>query len=355
MKAKRFFGFGLPVILLLAWGLVLGGCVINAGDDDDDDKDKDDPTFVAVTGITGVQTAAIVNRGLTLSGTVDPSNATNKTIVWSGNGVSNGILTAPSTGKHTVTATIANGASGSSSYTQNFEIEAFPAGSSNTNPFGTDANPFIWTMDGTGGTVYVTMNTSTWVATADGSTYNSGNYTWIEGTAAAQWTVTGGGSSGDVGLAIITATGKFRVANFTHEYSVMNGTFTQLDPSLTLSGTWEGDEPFGDGSYRRITATAGDFTESASFDGGTTWRDVKKGTYPTTASGTITTNPAICTITQVNISELDGGSGGTPVWKTWNDLDQQQKDAAGGSQTVTILIYSDRFEVYGAAFYKQQP
>jgi hypothetical protein len=205
-------------------------------------------------------------------------------------------------------------------------------------------------MDGTGGTVYVTMNTSTWVATADGSTYNSGNYTWIEGTAAAQWTVTGGGSSGDVGLAIITAVGKFRVANFTHEYSVMNGTFTKLDPSLTLLGTWEGDDLY-DGGYVRIVGDAsGNLIESIRNYDSSTWREVVRGTYPTTASGT-TTNPAVCTINQVNISELAGG--GSPDWKTWNDLEQQQKESVGGSQTFTVLIYADRCETYGMTLTKQ--
>ena len=41
------------------------------------------PTFVQVTGITGVPTAATAGVNLMLSGTVTPANATNKIIVWS--------------------------------------------------------------------------------------------------------------------------------------------------------------------------------------------------------------------------------------------------------------------------------
>jgi hypothetical protein len=80
------------------------------------------PAFVAVTGITGVPTTATVGTPITLSGTVAPNNATNQTIVWSGTGVSGNQFTPASAGTATITATITNGLSASSDYTQNFNI-----------------------------------------------------------------------------------------------------------------------------------------------------------------------------------------------------------------------------------------
>jgi peptidoglycan/xylan/chitin deacetylase (PgdA/CDA1 family) len=82
----------------------------------------EDGTFTAVTGIGNVPTTATVNVPLTLTGVVQPAGATNKTIVWSGQGVVDGVLTATATGTVTVTATITNGASATSNYTQNFDI-----------------------------------------------------------------------------------------------------------------------------------------------------------------------------------------------------------------------------------------
>jgi hypothetical protein len=86
---------------------------------------------VAVTGITGVPETVTVGVPLTLSGTVKPSNATNKTITWSvktGNaGIANdNKLTATAAGTVTVTATISNG-SISGNYTKDFDITIIPA------------------------------------------------------------------------------------------------------------------------------------------------------------------------------------------------------------------------------------
>jgi hypothetical protein len=84
-----------------------------------------DDNFVPVTNITNVPVIALVNASLSLSGTVEPANATNTTITWSGTNVTDGVFTASSTGNSTVTATIVNGASESSLYTQDFTITAY--------------------------------------------------------------------------------------------------------------------------------------------------------------------------------------------------------------------------------------
>jgi hypothetical protein len=85
--------------------------------------------FIAVTNISGVPSAAAAGTPLALSGTVVPASATNKTIAWSvknagstGAVISGGALTATGAGTVTVTATIANGLTASTPYTQDFTI-----------------------------------------------------------------------------------------------------------------------------------------------------------------------------------------------------------------------------------------
>ena len=85
--------------------------------------------FVPVTNITGVPTTGTVGTALTLTGTVEPSGATNQTITWSvkddgttGATLSGTTLSVPKAGTVTVTATVENGSSSTTNYTQDFEI-----------------------------------------------------------------------------------------------------------------------------------------------------------------------------------------------------------------------------------------
>jgi uncharacterized repeat protein (TIGR02543 family) len=87
------------------------------------------PAFVPVTGITGVPPTATIGTSLILTGTVAPSNATNQTIVWSvrnagttGATVSGNTLFTTAAGTVTVRATVTNGLTQSSNYTQDFDI-----------------------------------------------------------------------------------------------------------------------------------------------------------------------------------------------------------------------------------------
>ena len=96
-------------------------------------------TFVAVTGITGVPTNGTAGATITLTGTVAPDNATNKTIVWSvksagttGATISGNILSTTSAGTVTVTATIANGQTATTAYTQDFSIGIASGGTNQT-------------------------------------------------------------------------------------------------------------------------------------------------------------------------------------------------------------------------------
>ena len=86
--------------------------------------------FVPVTIITGVTTTGVAGTPVTLSGTVNPATATNQAIVWSlgsgstatGAAVSGNQVTATGAGTVVVTATVINGLTVSTNYTQNFTI-----------------------------------------------------------------------------------------------------------------------------------------------------------------------------------------------------------------------------------------
>jgi hypothetical protein len=86
--------------------------------------------FVQVSNITGVPTTAFVGIPLTLTGTVQPDNATNQAIVWSvtdagttGATIAGNTLSTTAAGTAIVTATIVNGSEPGIDYTQAFEIE----------------------------------------------------------------------------------------------------------------------------------------------------------------------------------------------------------------------------------------
>jgi formylglycine-generating enzyme required for sulfatase activity len=89
--------------------------------------------FVKVTGITGLPAVWQKTIPLTLSGTVAPAEATNKTITWllinggttGANIISGNTLTAPDKGTVKVRATIANGTA-AGNYTQDFDITITP-------------------------------------------------------------------------------------------------------------------------------------------------------------------------------------------------------------------------------------
>jgi uncharacterized protein YjdB len=84
--------------------------------------------FIPVTSITGVPTTGTAGMPITLTGTVNPSNATNQTIVWrlgtgtaSGASLVNGQVNATGAGTVVVIATIARGTA-TGDYTQTFTI-----------------------------------------------------------------------------------------------------------------------------------------------------------------------------------------------------------------------------------------
>jgi hypothetical protein len=87
------------------------------------------PTFVAVTNITGVPSTAVAGTPLALTGTVVPTNATNRDIIWNVKSagttfatISGSTLYTISAGTITITATIAAGSSPTGIYTKDFVI-----------------------------------------------------------------------------------------------------------------------------------------------------------------------------------------------------------------------------------------
>lgn len=85
--------------------------------------------FVPVTNITGVPSGAVSGTPLTLTGTVNPSTATNRSITWSvrdqgstGAVVSGNTLTTTGAGTAVVTADIINGSSSTTDYKHDFTI-----------------------------------------------------------------------------------------------------------------------------------------------------------------------------------------------------------------------------------------
>jgi uncharacterized protein YjdB len=111
--------------------------------------DEAEPDFVAVTAIT-LSSASSVAAGtpLDLSAAVEPSDATNSAIVWTVTDagtteaiIEGNVLYAPNGGTVTITATIANGETATTPYTQAFDIEILDP---STTDEGVEINGVIW-------------------------------------------------------------------------------------------------------------------------------------------------------------------------------------------------------------------
>jgi len=87
------------------------------------------PTHIPVTSITGVASSKTAGTTITLTGTVNPSHATNRLIVWSAQSagttaatISGNTLNTTAAGSVTVRATIVDGTAVGTNYTQDFTI-----------------------------------------------------------------------------------------------------------------------------------------------------------------------------------------------------------------------------------------
>ena len=168
---------------------------------------------VPVTSITGVPTTATVGVPLALNGTVVPNNATNQTITWAVTGgtasatITGSTLTATTAGTVQVTATIFNGLTATTDFTQQFTINV-------------TSTPVA--------TVNVTLNpasiavgaTSTATATLNGTTLAGSITNWVSATPAVA-------TINSAGLITAVAPGT----------SVITGTFTPTGGGTTITGT----------------------------------------------------------------------------------------------------------------------
>jgi hypothetical protein len=91
------------------------------------------PVHISVINISGVTTTAMAGIPVTLAGTVNPSNASYQTIIWSvfnaggtGANIAGNVLNTTSAGTVTVQATIINGTALGISYAQYFQIVVNP-------------------------------------------------------------------------------------------------------------------------------------------------------------------------------------------------------------------------------------
>ncbi|WP_217593553.1 CBM35 domain-containing protein [Cohnella sp. GbtcB17] len=92
-------------------------------------RNLSDSDFRVVTDVSAVPAAMKTGQALTLFGTVSPTNATRKSIVWSvkdagktGAALNSNVLTATKTGTVVVTATIEEGSAVGAAYSKNFTI-----------------------------------------------------------------------------------------------------------------------------------------------------------------------------------------------------------------------------------------
>jgi len=192
--------------------------------------------FEPVTNIAGVPAYGVTGGNVTLTGTVEPANATNQTIVWTlassgstatGAAVNAGVATATGDGTVKVTATITNGLTVSSNYTQDFTITfaAYePVTAINNVP--------------TTGTVGTDLTLTGTVAPANAS-YQTIVWSLGTGSTAAGAAVSGGKARATgSGTVVVTATitnGLTASTPFTRDFTITFSTGSVAAPTITIS------------------------------------------------------------------------------------------------------------------------
>lgn len=157
-------------------------------------------TTIAVTSVSlDKSTATIaVGKTVTLTATISPSNASNKTITWSTNNssvatVSNGTVTGQSSGTVTITATSNNGKSASCTVTVQAAGTNGWVGSGNAGAISMDDTSFT----ASGGYADVNTSTNAYVSSLRYRVYNSDGITYTDytPTISYSWLVSGDGLS----------------------------------------------------------------------------------------------------------------------------------------------------------------
>jgi len=231
-KTNKLFGImALIVGVMLVGAFALGFTACDNGGG----TEGDPSTFVAVTNITGIPANKQTNTDLTLAGTVQPSDATNKTITWSiaadddgsaGPSLTGNVLQTTSEGTVKVTATVVNGKTANTNYTQNFIINVL------------DVLPdFVAVTDITGVPTAATVNVNlTLTGSVEPSDATNKTITWsiaATNTLASATVASGVFKATTAGTATVTATvvnGASETADYTKEFSITVSASTPSDP-----------------------------------------------------------------------------------------------------------------------------
>jgi len=299
-------------------------------------------TFVAVTGITDVPTTALIGT-LALSGTVAPTNATNKAIVWSlkspgttGAKISGSTLTTTAAGTVIVTGTIANGKAVGTPYTQDFSIAI-----TNTSNFvavtgitGVPSGSAIGslTLSASVEPSNATNKTIVWSIKSSGTTGATLSGSTLKTTAAGTVTVTG-----------TIANGKAVGTPYTQDFPI---TITTTNTFIAVTGIY--DVP--------TTASVGNLTLSGSVEPynatnktivwsvkspGTTGATISGNTLATTAAGTVTVTATIA----------NGMAAGTPYTQDFSITVTSPSGGGAKPNTPTGLSVESMYPDYGRPWF----
>jgi hypothetical protein len=286
-------------------------------------------SITPVTLISGVPTTGTAGEALTLSGTVSPGNATNKTIVWSvksagtsGAMINGNTLTTTAAGTVTVTAAIVNGQSTGSDYTQDFTITFLSA------PMPTDSleAALAWIKDNAvAGGEYTIMLTADEVIAPATLSYDGKNVSIIlQSGSASERTVSlsANGSLFTVGnkvtLALgnnVTLQGK-ATSNNVALVRVNSGGALEMNAGSKITGNTNGD-----GGGGGVYVAGGTFTMSGgTISGNKVWSD------PSNKSG----GGGVCVVDGTFTMEGGTISGNMAVYNTSVVGGAYTRDAGGG-------------------------
>jgi len=292
-----------------------------------------DPFYVRVASIDGVPEKGEAGKPITLTGTVRPSFASNKDIVWSvkdagatGASVSGNILNTETEGTVTISAKIANGIAEGKEYTQDFWIVFSEGGGSGGEPVSVTGV----TLDHTNLTITV-GDTATLIATVTPANAANKAVTWHSNELGVATVSNGFVTANAAGSAIITVTttdgGKTAECSVDvtdPSLSTLSGTITISPNSDVTVGTeltavysgsetvtyhWEKDgSGVGTNSNKYTPTEVGNYTVTVSRTGYNNKTSAPVVVSPATLSGTITISPNSDVIVGMELTAVYSGS-----------------------------------------------
>jgi uncharacterized protein YjdB len=332
---------------LLALGLTLIGCPADPNDD------PPPPPFVAVTSISGVPPSGVKNTVVTLTGTVSPADATNKTIAWSvkSAGTTNATITdgnklnTTAAGTVVITATIVNGLTESSNFTQDFNISI------------TDSLVPVTSISGvpTSGTVGTAL-TLTGTVTPDNATNQTITWSVKSGSATISGNSLTASAVGEVAVTATIVNGLTASSNFEQDFniSITGGGFIPVTSITDVPNSGGVGTAFTlSGTVNPSTATNQTIVWSVLLSNGT-GATINGNTFKATSSGTPRVRATIVNgLTESSDYTQDfnfmitiGGSVGIDNWSTLLGIWKWQ----GGQNTYIQLDIDNKMSMGGYGF-----